>query len=1009
MAAGGESDLLNVFESDRQNLMKHLLDAVKQCQVQFGGKKELATEKDSCVQCLLAQFENAFLHGLKRGKVWGAINSLSEPLRHVPGIKVLSGIPEAEISRCWLRSCFNEASLERRLIDLLANKTILRQFYEEWALFLDEERSSTLPVMARGLGFILFAINIENGQLNASLKQPSFPRTNMALAPVQTKSKHDPLSVTVEKDHSIVNKKKRKKKVKQATIEEIEVPEDEPPSDQGKKTIEQPFSCRDEEQINSSNILSTQRDELRDSGKAFSCIGSIEGDRNNVKAHRRATSLESSEIIRHKRDLYGYDPQVPNDFEVPTFGINQKQSTSAENVGATRIASKRVQNSVTRPLGVNPDYTNILSKLVNLSTSFKTSITSGFGQNSNVNKEDEIVPEKYQIDVSNENEDVDSLFEDEEDIFTARTKLEMREESREESPVKSCPDVTEPAMSLNHNPSTDGCRNEIRRNSSELLDDVLAKGQPISSRKNTVEEKNIVVTSTPPPTPAGSFISQIKIDNISSVGLEERLKEIQHQSKPQSETNNVRTEVDDMQNYASENNAEKKGGGAVREESSKIDEDKADSASVSSSNTGSVYDDFDVMQPVGFESEKFEGMVLTYDRQSSQATNDMLQLLRASADVELTEDKNAEKTEGLGNIVRPYLNEKSHNSTDCSDLSTAELKQAILSTAKRKDEVEERNRVLKLALDEERESTMSLSSENETLKKRLEGQQETNERQIAEVTRENEVLRNQLKKYVAAVQLLKRENKSLSKETKQAISTLRGYDEDSEVVLPPQPKERTDSELDSIYEEKLIQMAQLHGELMEFHESLQRDLVRKQNVIASMKSELVSLRGPLPESVEDSNQSDVTESHQTRQLINIWIPSVFIKGKGSDAHHLYQIYIRIGDEEWNIYRRYSQFHKTHMTTCKSYPELDKVSFPPKKIIGKKDLKFVEGRRKKLQDYIRKLINIILAKNVSLADYPSKENLEKSLPFFSEEFNNDAKKTKEKSKKKQAKPAVYTGL
>ena len=36
-------------------------------------------------------------------------------------------------------------------------------------------------------------------------------------------------------DPSIINKKKRKKKVKQATIEEIEVPEDEPPSGMYKK------------------------------------------------------------------------------------------------------------------------------------------------------------------------------------------------------------------------------------------------------------------------------------------------------------------------------------------------------------------------------------------------------------------------------------------------------------------------------------------------------------------------------------------------------------------------------------------------------------------------------------------------------------------------------------------------------------------------------------------------------------------------------------------------------
>ena len=32
---------------------------------------------------------------------------------------------------------------------------------------------------------------------------------------------------------------------------------------------------------------------------------------------------------------------------------------------------------------------------------------------------------------------------------------------------------------------------------------------------------------------------------------------------------------------------------------------------------------------------------------------------------------------------------------------------------------------------------------------------------------------------------------------------------------------------------------------MEFHESLQRDLVKKQNLIAKMKDELVVLRGPV--------------------------------------------------------------------------------------------------------------------------------------------------------------------
>ena len=40
-------------------------------------------------------------------------------------------------------------------------------------------------------------------------------------------------------------------------------------------------------------------------------------------------------------------------------------------------------------------------------------------------------------------------------------------------------------------------------------------------------------------------------------------------------------------------------------------------------------------------------------------------------------------------------------------------------------------------------------------------------------------------------------------------------------------------------------MAQLHGELMEFHEMLQRDLVKKERIITKIKEELVVLRGPV--------------------------------------------------------------------------------------------------------------------------------------------------------------------
>lgn len=90
-------------------------------------------------------------------------------------------------------------------------------------------------------------------------------------------------------------------------------------------------------------------------------------------------------------------------------------------------------------------------------------------------------------------------------------------------------------------------------------------------------------------------------------------------------------------------------------------------------------------------------------------------------------------------------------------------------------------------------------------------------------------------------------------------------------------------------------MAELHGELMEFQENLQRQLAFKDSCISRMKQELIALRGPLPHEID---QHDITSSCNTSQeslytlnrpLINIWIPSVFLKGKGTEAHHLYQV------------------------------------------------------------------------------------------------------------------------
>ena len=54
------------------------------------------------------------------------------------------------------------------------------------------------------------------------------------------------------------------------------------------------------------------------------------------------------------------------------------------------------------------------------------------------------------------------------------------------------------------------------------------------------------------------------------------------------------------------------------------------------------------------------------------------------------------------------------------------------------------------------------------------------------------------------------------------------------------------------YEHKLIQVAEMHGELMEFNDYLTRQLKAKDSLIKVLRDELVDLRGPLPEDRSDS-------------------------------------------------------------------------------------------------------------------------------------------------------------
>ncbi|KAK1793910.1 hypothetical protein P4O66_010821 [Electrophorus voltai] len=49
------------------------------------------------------------------------------------------------------------------------------------------------------------------------------------------------------------------------------------------------------------------------------------------------------------------------------------------------------------------------------------------------------------------------------------------------------------------------------------------------------------------------------------------------------------------------------------------------------------------------------------------------------------------------------------------------------------------------------------------------------------------------------------------------------------------------------------------------------------------------------------------------------------------------LYIRIMDNEWNVYRRYAEFRALHYQLRAQFPQVDTFNFPPKKAIGNKGL------------------------------------------------------------------------
>lgn len=142
-------------------------------------------------------------------------------------------------------------------------------------------------------------------------------------------------------------------------------------------------------------------------------------------------------------------------------------------------------------------------------------------------------------------------------------------------------------------------------------------------------------------------------------------------------------------------------------------------------------------------------------------------------------------------------------------------------------------------------------------------------------------------------------------------------------------------------------------------------------------------------SYQDAPSSTLTTNSLKTTIMPSWptmtieIPTVYLtrEDPSISSFHVYQVKIKSdhhSNVEWSIYRRYSQFHTLHHQLRSLEPAIKKLSFPPKRRLNSKASTIVQDRRRRLEEYIRRVAEHIRNLPLSSAASESSENINKLL-------------------------------
>lgn len=218
----------------------------------------------------------------------------------------------------------------------------------------------------------------------------------------------------------------------------------------------------------------------------------------------------------------------------------------------------------------------------------------------------------------------------------------------------------------------------------------------------------------------------------------------------------------------------------------------------------------------------------------------------------------------------------------------SDMRAAMLSLSKMKDDLEFQNRELKRHASDLQEKVFLLEQELERHVQELCEERDAHVSQKMALERENDLLRDQLKKHLSMLQTKHSSTSSISSDG---------------VKNTTEPSLETEPATDASSDKKLQEMAEMYADLMELNDRLHRNLADKDGTICLLVHQLrdASIEVIMLESRTlwlwlwlatilqvpvAPHQLPAAAMETKLRLVEVWIPSVIKKGSG---FHVYQV------------------------------------------------------------------------------------------------------------------------